>query len=105
MSAYWWGVLSPFILIAALGLLFGLVYLLATAGHWLWMQAHEKMIQRVKLRINAVSNPYEDADERPDYEDSANKFRDALLDSPRLYSVAGLGWRIMLVREYKEKSE
>lgn len=99
MTDYAWGVLTPFLAVGALAVLAGVAYLLLAVGRHLWAKTHLSIIDTIPLRRNRV-DPFDD-DNRPEYLDAANTFRDALLASPRLHTLTGLGWMVILVRDGK----
>ena len=99
MTAYAWGVLTPFLGLGALAFLGGFAYLLLAAGRLLWAKTHLRIVDTIPLRRNRV-DPFEH-DERPEYLEAANTFRDALLASPRLHTLTGFGWMVIFVRDGK----
>lgn len=103
MTDYAWGVLTPFLAIAGLVLAAGLAWLLVAVARHLWAKTHLWLMETFKLRTNHVRIRLkgEPEDDRPEYLEAANKFRDALLESPRMYTLAGLGWRLVFVREMR----
>lgn len=101
MTDYAWGVLTPFLALAALALAVGVAWLLIALARHLWGTTHYALMGSVKIaknraRLRLKGGP---PDERPEYLESANKFRDALLQAPRMFMVAGLGWRVLFVRD------
>lgn len=108
MTEYAWGVLTPFLSLAALALAVGVSWLLVACARHLWGRTHYSLMMTVKIaknraRLRLKGDP---PDERPEYLDAANKFRDALLESPRMTTFAGLGWRVLLVRDSRtERTE
>lgn len=103
MSDFSWGVLTAFLLAGGLALALGLAYLLVALARHLWAKTHYALMDSVDIAPNR-QNPYRGAaQDKPEYLDSANKIRDALLESPRMYTVAGLGWRAVIVRETTTK--
>jgi len=109
MDSFWWGVLTPFIAIGGLALAIGAGYLLVAAARHLWGKTHYTLMGKTVLRKNlAVYKPFGDdgtEEEKPKYLDAANTFRDALLKSPTVYTTAALGWRLLLVRDVREKRD
>lgn len=104
MTDFVWGVLTPFLALGGLALAAGAAWFLIAAARHLWGQAHYALMGVTKLRPNRARAIFkgEPEDDRPEYLDAANRFRDALLQSPRMYTVAGLGWRAVLVRETRD---
>ena len=101
MTDYVWGILTLPLALGALALAVGAAWLLIAVARFLWGKTHDVLLSTVKLRPNLarIRLKGEPEDDRPEYLDAANTFRDALLESPRLHTVAGLGWRVLLVRE------
>jgi hypothetical protein len=87
-----------------LGIIPGLVVVyiafgwLLTASRAVWKAFDYRMLGRVVLakRVNPFSS------EPKPYEWAANRLRDALLESPRLYTARGFGWMVFLVRNVKD---
>lgn len=96
MSDYWIGVLTPFALVAA-GVALWLLYSLAT---WAWARLHIAFLARVDLAQNPLR--VYGRDDRRQYSVAAQKLVDSFIESPRLYVFSGLGWRFVLVRDYRE---
>lgn len=101
MTDYVWGILTPFLALGGLALAVGVAWLLIAVARHLWAKTHYALMDTVKLRPNLARIQFkgEPEDDRPEYLDAANKFRDALLQSPRMYTLGGLGWRLVFVRE------
>jgi hypothetical protein len=98
---FWAGVLTIPILAAA----WFLISWLHAKAQRAWVSAHQRLISKIDLRENprAIRFRGDPAPEpRPKYEDTANRMRDALLQSPRLYSGYGLGWMLIICRDYRE---
>lgn len=98
MSEYWLGVLTPFIVIGGIGLL-ALVFALVV---WLWSRIDWHLMARTDLApdLRSFNDP---ADKPRTHVTAANKIPNALLESPRLYSIYGLGWIVVLVRNSRQK--
>lgn len=107
MTDYAWGVLTPFLALAALATGAGLGWLLAALARRLWGATHYMLLGRTTLARNRIRFRLkgEPEDDRREYQDAADRFRDALLDSPTMYTVAGLGWRVLFVRETRTDTE
>lgn len=107
MNDYAWGVITPFIATAALALALGLAWLLVSVARHLWAKTHFALMDTVTLSPNRtrIRLKGEPEDVRPEHLESANLIRDALLESPRLFTLAGLGWRLALVRESRAADE
>ncbi len=105
MSEYAWGVITPFIALGGLALAVAVAWLLVALARHIWAKTHWALMTTVKL----PKNPYrlrlkgDPEDDRPEYIVAANKFRDALLESPKLHTFAGLGWRLILVRDSRSE--
>lgn len=100
MSQYQLGVITPFAIIIGLAIAAALAYALYWAGQWLNSRVDTKLLSRIKVDKNQVdffSEPSKK--ELPQHWDAATRFRDALLESPKLYMVATLGWRVLIVRD------
>lgn len=101
---YWIGLFSlPAFAAAAC-----IVWALLSSATWAWNKLHVRLLAKVSLPANPVRVRLRGTpapEPRPKYEDAANKIRDALLRSPRLYSALGLGWYVVLVRDIKETEE
>jgi len=68
-----------------------------------WSAAHIKLISRIDLQpspmlLNATGDPEKDSP----YAHAADVMRAAVLRTPRLYRITGLGWIVFAVRDYKE---
>ena len=96
MSSEFWIGLALIPGLAAAALLLWLLYSLAT---WAWQNLHAAFLYRVAMEKNPV-RVFED-DDRPEYLVQANKFRDAILTSPRLHVFTGLGWQVLFVRDWR----
>jgi hypothetical protein len=105
MTDYTWGVLTSFLALAGFALAIGGAYFLAAAARYIWGEAHYALMARVDIKKNrpVLRLKGEPEDEKPEYWDAATELRDALLESPRMYSGAGLGWRVLLVREARDE--
>lgn len=108
MNDYAWGVLTPFLAIAGLALALGAGWLMVAAARHLWGNTHYALMSSTHLPKNRKAvylRGQQPADEegKPEYLDAANKFRDALLQAPRMFTVAGLGWRVLLVRDTRNE--
>lgn len=96
---FWVGLaVGPAILVVYIALIAA-----AIAVRRAWKRLHWRAIERVDLaknrkRLFLRGQPDPDAD-KPEYLDAANKVRDALVVSPRLHTVSGFGWIVMLVRD------
>jgi hypothetical protein len=101
---FWVGLLAIPILAAALLVL----WLLFTLASNAWDALHRSMLLKTDLKSNTPvlrfrSDPAPEP--RPKYEDAANHLRNALLRSPRLYTLKGLGWVLILARDAKNEPE
>jgi len=106
MTDYAWGVLTPFIAIAGLALAIGVAYLLAAAARHLWGKTNYALMGKTTLRRNRPEyDPSGTSEAKPEYLDAANTFRDALLESPVVRTVAALGWRVLVVRDTTDRGE
>lgn len=101
MTEYQWGLATLPIAIGGLAIAVGLGYLLISVARHLWGKTHYSLMLTVKVAKNRARFRLKGSppDDRPEYWDAANKFRDALLESPKMHSFAGLGWRVIVVRE------
>ena len=99
-AQFWLGLLAlPLLAVALLAvwLLYGLVLRA-------WEKLHMKFAYSVDLDKDL--REFGDTEDTPDtYERSANRFRDKLLQSPRLYGFYGLGWCLFLVRDVRKDPE
>lgn len=102
MSEYLLGVITPFAAIAGLALALGLTYLMLRLGGWLNQKIHYHFVETIELEKNRV-NPFDEKPVRPEFEDSANRLRDALLISPKLTLIRIFGRIILVARDYEEK--
>lgn len=75
-------------------------YLLLALGRILWNRVDVAMMERITLADNRV-NPFV-KDTRHPKEDSANKLRDALMESPKLTVLRGFGRVVIIARNTKE---
>jgi len=92
VSEFWLGLLAlPVLAVAAL-----VVWVLYGAATKAWAKLHERLLDKVKLQPNKFDF---DEDDKPEYLDSANQIRDALLRSPKFVSFRGLGWYVILIRD------
>ena len=107
MTDYVWGIFTPFIAIGGLALALGAAWLLVAAARILWSKVDYAFMSKVTLRRNRVALRFkgEPEDDRPEYLEAANKFRDALLQSPKVYTLLGFSWRILIVREIHDETE
>lgn len=107
MTEYAWGIMTLPLALGALALAAGITWLLIAVARHLWAKTHYALMDTVKLRRNLarIRLNGEPEDDRPEYLDAANKFRDALLESPRMYTLGGLGWRLVLVRESRSDED
>lgn len=101
MTDYQWGLATLPIALGGLALAIAVSWLLVAVARHLWGKTHYSLMLSVKIaknraRLRLKGDP---PDDRPEYLDAANKFRDALLESPRMHTFAGLGWRVVLVRD------
>lgn len=99
MADYWLGMAT----IPALLVFAAAVYAAWAGATRLWSKWHIALLNRVDL----ARNPYRFNAEGdgPEYIESANKVRDALLKSPRFWQIAGFGFILLIVRDWKEKSD
>jgi hypothetical protein len=102
-GAFWLGYFTVPLLLLGICLVWG-AYSIASN---LWNKIHVAWCVKVplakdKARVDIVDGKLE-IDSSDSYVTSANLIRDALLESPKLYSMHGLGWRIMLVRDIRDK--
>lgn len=99
MTEYWVGLLTPFAVAAGIIGLW-LLYSLAT---WAWARLHTALIARVDLARNRLRVYGED--DRIQYSVAAQKLVDTMVESPRLYIFAVLGWQLVIVRDFRETGE
>lgn len=92
---FWLG-LAVIPALLAVGLILWILYSFAT---WCWEKIHVALLSKVELAKNRV-NPFGE-DKDPEFLDSANLIRDALLKSPRVRIARGLGWYVLIVRDHK----
>lgn len=104
MNDYWLGVLSPFILIAGLSIIAGVVYALFRLGDWLNEKTHGHFVEKIEVQKNKA-DPFKTKPARPEYLDKANQFRDALLRSPKMWLFRAFGFVVITVRDYREDDE
>lgn len=100
MSEFWIGLL----IIPVLALLALLLWMALSLASWMWKRLHWAMLRRVDVDRNLYTLRFgasTDAPEKSEYLDAANRFRDALLDTPRFHTLAGLGWMVLIVREQR----
>lgn len=101
MSEYWLGVLTPFALICGLAIACGLAYALFRLGDWLNEKTHGHFAEKITVQKN-LADPFRTKPKRPEYLDQANKFRDALLRSPRMLLFRAFGLLVIVIRDYRE---
>ncbi|TDP92340.1 hypothetical protein EDF62_1546 [Leucobacter luti] len=101
MPEYWLGVITPFAVLAGLALTGALGYLMFRLGDWLGQQTHYHFVETINLEKNR-RNPLEQSD-RPEFQDSADKLRDALLVSPKLRMLRAFGRIVLIARDYEKK--
>ena len=94
---FWLGLLVPFLIVFA----YVAVGWLYVGSRRLWNDHHLKFARRVDLPADRIS--FEQfTGESPvvtTYIESADKFRDALLLSPRLWMFTAFGYYVLIVRE------
>ena len=98
MSEYWFGVLTPFILIATALLLWLLLGLASRA----WLKLHRAFSKTITVDRNLAEFSWvidEEGSPKPEYWDSANMVRDRLLTNPKLRVFAGFGRLLFVIRE------
>lgn len=99
MSEYWLGVLTPFMLIVGVLLL----WLLAAVARRVWVSLHRAFSTTIVVKHNLVEfNELvggEPRSPKPEYWDSANRLRDALLVNPKLRVWAGFGRLFFVARD------
>jgi hypothetical protein len=110
VSEYWLGVLTPFALIAGLAIALAAAWALLPLAHYLNSKIQVAMFAKVKIAPNLARSPFSEPDDKPEYYDKATAFRDALLNSPKMFSIRALGHTVLIVRDYetvepKEKDE
>lgn len=107
MSCFNWGIASIPIGFGALVLLFAVAFLVFAIARHVWGMAHYALMGTTKLARNRsrLHLRGEPADDSPEHLDAANQVRDALLESPRLHTFAGLGWRLVLFRDTRAEPE
>ena len=98
MTASFWAGLATIPAVIAAALILWLLYSLASKA---WDKLHTSMLYRVdvpknRFRLTVGGTP---PDTRPQYIDAANRFRDILLQSPRMHVLNGLGWTVLIVRD------
>lgn len=80
-----------------------LIWAVFGAASWAWSKLHRSLIVKVQLKPDPIS--FEQLDDG-DYEDrhtiAANRFRDALVASPKLWVFSGLGFAVCVARESRE---
>jgi hypothetical protein len=100
-GAFWLGYFTVPLLLLSFLVLWGAY----SAASWLWNKLHIAWCAKVTLAKNKARPPFLEGTEGPpvkvEYLDAANVIRNALLESPKLYSMQGLGWHILLVRDSK----
>lgn len=85
--------------IPALAATFLLLQVLYAVSTWAWRRLHMAMLARIDLAPDPfdLKNP----DKGVTHRKAANRVRNALLESPRLFTFHGFGWLILLVRDSK----
>lgn len=87
---------------------FILLRLLYAWSTTLWGKLHLRLIQRIELPQNPVTFTFRGEEPKPkrvEYEDAANKMRDAMLLSPRILTFFGLGWYVVAGRDIRGKDK
>lgn len=96
IEGFWLGVAA--LPIAAAAICLGWVAFGVTS--WAWSKLHQSLVVKVRLQPDPISfEQLEDGDFQDRHAALANKFRDALLASPKLWVFSGLGFSVCVVRE------
>ena len=107
-AGYWLGIAT----LPALAIVLAAAAWLLVGARKAWHAIHTHLLwQRVELRPdskplrfapwNRGTEPEEPY--RTTYEEEANRIRDALVHVPKMRLIAGLGWYLAIIRDFKDE--
>lgn len=94
MSEFWVGVLVLPAILAAFGALWALWLLINLLNN----KVNELLVTKIEVKPYG-KNPFREGPHDP-YEQSAERLKQAVKRSPKLYMFHALGWRVFVVRDY-----
>lgn len=110
MTDFFWGALFTIGLAVVIPLAYVLAALLVSVGNSMWLWLHVRLAARVErldpdpavVVFSSSSDPELVEVRRDTHERAIRRITAALRRSPKVLTFEGLGWRVMVVREYKE---